>query len=454
MKKMKTFISLVIIITLFATSIPLNSIVSFANEENTMLNSSTIVNLDKLKNVFVESTDSDNDGLSDKVEKVINTDINNKDTDNDGLDDLFEAKNNLDPLKDDTNGYGLSDLYELTKGDSNIEINSDLVKRDTDNDSIYNVFDKDNDNDGVNDNLDISPFKYIEDSDKQNMTITTSGKETFITIQIQPSDVDKLYESNKIMSWPKDNYGSLRNYDSSEGGINIVPMLEVKMDDYPNQEDRIKFGYALIDDKLWVPLQRIVQDGEFIALEAKILIPENAGKKTNDNYTVNLEYKLLWTTLMENDNINKNWNNMGLVVYKDKPISFETKALNKRQFITSQIEDVNRNSIPDLIIYYIENRTKYPSKEKYSSIEKMIYYDLELEDNVYVAKKFKEEISYVYYNDDEILTDYNLINLDYDNSKYNVYDGNFSANFENDGYIMNIFSGKNTLTSKIKMYPR
>ena len=454
MKKMKTFISLVIIITLSVTSIPLNEIVSFANEDSTILNSSTIVNLDKLKNAFIESTDSDNDGLSDKVEKIINTNINSKDTDNDGLSDLFEAENNLDPLKEDTNDDGLSDLYELTKGDSNIEINADLVKRDTDNDSIYNVFDNDNDNDGVNDALDISPFKYIKDSDKQNMTITTSGNETFITIQIQPSDVDKLYESNKIMSWPKDNYGSVRNYDSSDGGVSIVPMLEVTMDDYPNEEDRLKFGYALVDDKLWVPLQRIVQDGEFIALEAKVLIPEKAGKKSHDNYVVDLEYKLLWTTMMENDNINKNWSNSGLVVYKDKPVSFTMAALNNKQFITSQIENVNNNLIPDLIIYYIENKTIYSSKEKYSSIEKMIYYDLELEDNVYVAKSFKEGRSYVYYNDNEILTDYGLINLDYDKSKYDVYDGNFSANFENNKYIMNVFSGKNSLDSNIKSYPK
>ncbi|MCD5415037.1 MAG: hypothetical protein LR001_08610 [Clostridiales bacterium] len=206
MTNYKRFISILLVMSMTIT-LSLSGLLSFkgiAREVyatpnptvSTLTNSSTVVDLEELRSKVTDDTDTDNDELSDQVEKIIGTNPNDSDSDGDGLNDLFELKNNLDPLKEDTNSDGLSDLHEITRGDTNTQLTPELVLRDTDSDGISDVFDDDNDNDGIKDFLDVSPFSKIDAEENQNIIVITSGKATYVEIQIQPADLENLYKNN------------------------------------------------------------------------------------------------------------------------------------------------------------------------------------------------------------------------------------------------------------------
>ena len=358
---MKKIISLVVIIALVFSALPMNSIAVYAVEKSDVVSRGKIVDLEKIKESVSDTEDTDNDGLSDTIERILDTDVEKSDTDGDGLFDLFEIENKLDPSNRDTNNDGLDDLYEITGGSSDIEITSELVNRDTDNDGIANVYDTDNDNDGVLDKIDISPFSFIEDAEEYALNVTTSGKSTIVTIQLQPSDIEKLYENNKIISWPTDNEGSIRNYDGKEGGVTVTPMLEVSMDSYPDEETRRKYGYVLTDGKLLIPLERIEQDGTFVVLQGTIFIPSKAGRKISDSkYEVEISFKLKWSVLVSNDNVNSDFNKIGLLYFNDEIVKVEDIKASFDPFYTattlSGATDVNvlhelKDSLDDVGVY-------------------------------------------------------------------------------------------------------
>lgn len=64
-----------------------------------------------------DMTDSDGDGLSDRLERLLGTDPFNADTDGDGVSDFDEVRRHrTDPLAVDTDGDGLTDAEELALG--------------------------------------------------------------------------------------------------------------------------------------------------------------------------------------------------------------------------------------------------------------------------------------------------------------------------------------------------
>lgn len=114
-----------------------------------------------------DTTDSDEDGLTDAVEAYFTTNPLEQDTDDDGLSDYFEiVYSHTDPLASDTDGNGITDGAEDPDGDGLInleeqEIGSDPLMADSDLDGLFdldevkqygtNPIKSDSDDDGAND---------------------------------------------------------------------------------------------------------------------------------------------------------------------------------------------------------------------------------------------------------------------------------------------------------------
>ena len=102
------------------------------------------------------ATDSDGDGLSDRVEVfTLQTDPCAADTDRDGLDDNYEVANQINPLSHDTDGDGMPDGWEVQYG---LNPRVDDAFGDLDEDGLPNICEyslntkvgaSDSDNDGL-----------------------------------------------------------------------------------------------------------------------------------------------------------------------------------------------------------------------------------------------------------------------------------------------------------------
>jgi len=74
---------------------------------------------------IVSPADSDQDGLSDKLEESYGTDVSKADSDGDGLTDWTEVVSwDLNPLNSDTDGDGYADGFELNEGYDPFDSNS------------------------------------------------------------------------------------------------------------------------------------------------------------------------------------------------------------------------------------------------------------------------------------------------------------------------------------------
>ena len=121
-----------------------------------------------LKVDILDSMDVDSDGLSDSLELDIGTDLESIDTDNDGMDDYFEYIYGLQPLNSTDNSTdfdndGITNLEEFN-------LNSDPTSTDTDNDGWSDskelefgteLTNSDTDGDGLIDSEDPRPLTYI-----------------------------------------------------------------------------------------------------------------------------------------------------------------------------------------------------------------------------------------------------------------------------------------------------
>lgn len=121
------------------------------------------------------SVDSDADGINDNEEIGSNIDdpldsdndgilnLNDNDDDNDGLYTLYEIEVGTNPLAIDTDNDGLSDKIELSKTTDTQQI------LDTDNDGKINAVDSDDDNDGLMTSVELTlgtnPIKADSDDD-------------------------------------------------------------------------------------------------------------------------------------------------------------------------------------------------------------------------------------------------------------------------------------------------
>lgn len=121
-----------------------------------------------------DSTDSDQDGLSDAVEALLRTNKNNSDTDNDGIDDEYEVRHGLNPLNpkdanDDEDNDGLTNYDEY-------RIGTNVFAVDTDQDGWYDSIELARGT--APDNKDDAPVRQqAEDAD-------ADGKLTAVDIQL------------------------------------------------------------------------------------------------------------------------------------------------------------------------------------------------------------------------------------------------------------------------------
>jgi len=136
-------------------------VISF--DENTNL--SGVID-DEINN---ETTDNDNDGLTNAKEKELDTNINLGDTDRDGISDYYEINNTkTDPLKIDSDDDGINDGDEL--------------------DLDLNPLNSDSKGDGIKDGD--RNLSYVVTNDELGVTLTINGKGN-----ISSSTID-IFENN------------------------------------------------------------------------------------------------------------------------------------------------------------------------------------------------------------------------------------------------------------------
>jgi hypothetical protein len=204
--------------------------------------------------------DSDDDGLSDALEERIGTSPYSDDTDFDDLSDYDEVIGFSyggktwygNPLWADSNNDGRLDREEWKPS-----------APDSDGDGAPDLYDFDDDGDGVPDDVDISPLVASKDnsgapvtfSASNPLTLTVDGLQanryTYVSVQIRPTNPDHLWYAFNALNWPKDEKGTMQDWDGmtffnncvytgggncnmtpdANGDIKLVPMLEVAVPD-------------------------------------------------------------------------------------------------------------------------------------------------------------------------------------------------------------------------------
>jgi hypothetical protein len=253
-----------------------------------------------------DSTDTDNDGLTDYQESLLGTNPEDADSDGDLITDTLEVQGfeyftltwTLDPLEIDTNGDTIDDWRECPDAP---------VCLDTDGDGTPDLFDRDNDGDGVPDELDASPFTKGSAVFTQTTPLSlilndlTPDKPTYVEFQLRPADADHLWYAFNVLDWPTgDVEGQVQDADgrtfyqedpdslpvspNNNGDLKLIPMLEIRTlgeaDNLPSQAELESYDILVRnlqpdgDEKaLYVPL-RLVGDslsGERVAFSGKML---------------------------------------------------------------------------------------------------------------------------------------------------------------------------------------
>ena len=132
------------------------------------------------------STDSDNDGLPDRLEAQFGTDPNDEDTDKDGMLDGWEVQNGLNPLDNGESDDSENDPTDANSEDAEIQEETDSwpdpddgPSGDPDRDGLINSVEQalgtdpmraDTDNDGLNDKWE-SQYSYEEITPAGNVTL-------------------------------------------------------------------------------------------------------------------------------------------------------------------------------------------------------------------------------------------------------------------------------------------
>lgn len=272
----------------------------------------TELDLNQLMDNCQNDKDSDEDGLPDEVEKVLGTDPEIPDTDEDELSDYYEAAHGLNPLNPDTNNDGVSDYNEIliygeVEEGKNEEDYLD-IDMDTDDDGAPNTEDRDNDGDSVMDGLDISPFSYGDVQEYYEITLNTGPSSTnpkYVDFQIQPQNLDDIYNKIQTYDWPYDQEGNIQDSEYSTEDMTIKPMAEVEFNDpehdLPSDEDCVKYGMIKKDNKLWISLVTVEDNGKKVALAGKIFVAPG------DVTTQTLKIRLVWSMEFTNDRGTFQW---------------------------------------------------------------------------------------------------------------------------------------------------
>jgi hypothetical protein len=215
---------------------------------------------DEALNAQDSSLDSDGDGLTDIVEEMIGADPFNLDTDFDGVSDGDEVAGFSyngkmwygNPLLADSNQDGVLDGVEWNP-----------AAPDSDGDGTPDLYDFDDDGDGVPDDVDVSRLVASKDnggalvafSAANPLTLTVDGLQanryTYVNLQVRPTNPDQLWYAFNVLNWPKDEKGTMQDWDNktffdacvaaggancqqtpdANGDVKFVPMLEVQLSD-------------------------------------------------------------------------------------------------------------------------------------------------------------------------------------------------------------------------------
>jgi len=163
-------------------------------------------------------TDSDGDGLTNKIEKQLGTDRKNPDTDGDGLTDGDEVSTYMtNPLKGDSDGDGLGDLDEIN-----------VHKTDPNK--------KDSDKDGLDDGAEIT--KYVTDplkpdTDKDGLTDYDEVMTYMTDPKADDTDADGLSDSQEIQLHKTDPL----KVDTDNGSIDDLAEINRGTDPFNAEDD-------------------------------------------------------------------------------------------------------------------------------------------------------------------------------------------------------------------------
>ncbi|MCU0798171.1 MAG: hypothetical protein MUC62_00670 [Candidatus Thermoplasmatota archaeon] len=221
--------------------------------------------VDDLLAVTTDWTDSDEDGLPDAVERIIGTEYENADSDYDTLNDSYEVSLNIDPLKADSNDDGLVDPREVLD-----------VPLDVDGDGAPNGWDRDNDNDGFEDGTDKSPSACTDLIDTFHLDLNTTGKPLYISMQLRPKNPEKMKLMLGTLDWPYDDKGVMKDLDNSTGDVLVSPILKLKGNVLPAQDEVVEYGMKVGEDGVKAPLSAEWEYGRVVGLGAKIFYPGSA----------------------------------------------------------------------------------------------------------------------------------------------------------------------------------
>jgi len=232
-----------------------------------------------------DTTDTDGDGLPDKVEVILGTDPGSEDTDFDGLDDYYEVMNDLDPVYPDTNFDGYPDFFEVTN-----------VTADVDLDGVVNFLDHDNDGDGVGDAVDMAPFHKSGIISSVHLDVTTDGEPTYITFQVRPENPDHLKLFEQYWDWPdSDSEPPMRDLDASKKDLQAVPSLTLTADWLPEQPEVIGYGVTILGDSASVPLFPVIDQGDIVAFSGRMFYPSPAPT------SVSMDMEFVWRIMGRTD---------------------------------------------------------------------------------------------------------------------------------------------------------
>jgi hypothetical protein len=235
--------------------------------------------------VTTDPTDTDGDGLPDKVEAILGTDPGSEDTDFDRLGDYYEVMNDLDPMYPDTNFDGYPDFFEVTN-----------VTADVDLDGVVNFLDHDNDGDGVGDAVDMAPFHKSAAINSLHLDVTTGGEPTYITFQVRPENPDHLKLFEQHWDWPdSDSEPPMRDLDASKEDLQAVPSLTLTADTLPEQSDVIGYGVTILEDSASVPLFPVFDQGNIVAFSGRMFYPSPAPT------SISMDMGLIWRILGRTD---------------------------------------------------------------------------------------------------------------------------------------------------------
>ena len=357
---------------------------------------------DNGKNIHIDTTDNDGDGINNYNESLFETDKDNSDTDGDGLSDLYElVLSGTDPLKNDSDGNGVSDGEEDGDGDT-LSNYYELEKE-------LNPLNKDTDEDGLSDGEEINTYNtnpLVEDTDKDGL----SDKDEIVlgfnpnkkdTNENGVSDCDEKVEQTLV-------------YEIKDTEENAIKETKVSLSCSGIIENEVKIRNIYKEDVFFSGLQGLIGVPVEITAEqkfekAEIMFqydPEALGETSEEDLAV------VWFD--EENNKFVIYENETVVDTENHTVSYATSHFSKygvidvKKYYNSMCEEIDYNDIileegQNYDIVYLLDVSK--SMTYYSRFEraKDVLYTIA---NTTSDEDWENYLQYAYslsYNDDELI---------------------------------------------------